>query len=377
MKKTIIITVIVMFLLNLIYVPSFAAADVNGNLDPSQPISTEPQENGLIEITNDKGSKTKTGITGSSYSGPQIIKVLAVIATAIPRAANSLFGAFVDQTSTNPNSTSSEFTIYDMVMGNYEIFNIDFTGGVPKEDSMMKSIKQDVYKFYVLTRNFSIAISLFVLIYMGIRMAISTVATEQAKYKKMLINWVASLMILFLLHIIIVFISFILQIGLGLLTEIAKIWKLEGFEAEIFANAVTNLSSHGFNVFASVVIIWVITWYQTKFFFYYLHRTLEVHFMVIVAPLVTITYPIDKAGDGKAQAFGNLIKEVIIKCSMQLIHSLIYIVFIGTAGVIAISQPLVAIVFFIALARAEKITRKIFGVDDEGFEKTTVPFVEG
>lgn len=106
-----------------------------------------------------------------------------------------------------------------------------------------------------------------------------------------------------------------------------------------------------------------------------MHRTLEVHFLVIVAPIVTITYPIDKAGDSKAQAFGNLIKELIIKCSMQLVHSLIYLVFIGTAGVIAISQPLVAIVFFMALSRAEKITRKIFAVDDQGFEKTAVPFV--
>ena len=106
---------------------------------------------------------------------------------------------------------------------------------------------------------------------------------------------------------------------------------------------------------------------------------MEVHFLVIIAPLVTITYPIDKAGDNKAQAFGNLVKELIIKCSMQLIHSIVYIVFIGTVGVIAVSQPLIAIVFFMALSRAEKITRNIIGVKDEGFQKTQVlekiPFI--
>lgn len=150
---------------------------------------------------------------------------------------------------------------------------------------------------------------------------------------------------------------------------------MTSFEETIYDNAVTNLSSHGFNVFASVVIIWVLTWYQTKFFLYYMHRTLEVNFLVIVAPLVTVTYPIDKTGDNKAQAFGNMIKEIIVKCSMQLIHAVLYVVFIGTAGVIAISQPLIAIIFFMALSRAERITRKIFGIDDQGFEKTNVPFV--
>ena len=162
--------------------------------------------------------------------------------------------------------------------------------------------------------------------------------------------------------------------GLSLFQKIAESWELNSFEADIFNNAVTHMTTaKGFDVFVSVVMIWMLTWYQVKFFLYYLHRTLEVHFLVIVAPLVTITYPIDKAGDGKAQAFGKLIKEIIIKCSMQLIHAVVYLVFIGTAGVIAVSQPILAIVFFYALSRAEKITRKIFGVDDQGFEKTEVP----
>lgn len=216
MKKTIIITMIVILLLNLIYVPSFAATDAKGNLDMSQSLSTEPQEKGLVEITNDEGNKTKTGILGSSYSGPQTFKVLAIVATAIPRAANALFSAFVSQTSNNSNAVNKTFTIYDLVLGNYEIFNIDFTKPLPEKesdiDTFMERVKMDVSKFYVFTRNLSIAISLFVLIYMGIRMAMSTVASQQAKYKKMLIDWVASIMILFFMHFIIIVISYVLQI---------------------------------------------------------------------------------------------------------------------------------------------------------------------
>ena len=408
MKKTITITMIVILLLNLIYVPSFAV----GELDPTKPMSTEPQEKGNVKVTNDEGKSTLAGISGTTHSGGQVAKTLAVVLTVPPRAVSACLDLFVytttgmsssssnnqfigplPQTETgglitapnyqsNANNTANtgndRFTIYDLVLGHYPIFNIDFTEELPedasKADTFMERVKIDVMKFYVFTRNLSIAISLFVLIYMGIRMAISTVASEQAKYKKMLIDWVASLVILFFMHFIIIIISVLLQAGLQLFEKLAVTWNLQSFEQDIYDHAVTNLSSHGWNAFTSVVLIWMLTWYQVKFFLYYLHRTLEVHFLVIVAPLVTITYPIDKAGDSKAQAFGNLIKEIILKCSMQLIHTIVYLVFIGTAGVIAVSQPILAIVFFMALSRAEKITRNIIGAKDEGFEKTQVPF---
>lgn len=44
-----------------------------------------------------------------------------------------------------------------------------------------------------------------ILIYIGIRMAISTIASEKAMYKKMLVDWITSLALLFLLHYIMLF----------------------------------------------------------------------------------------------------------------------------------------------------------------------------
>ena len=131
----------------------------------------------------------------------------------------------------------------------------------------------------------------------------------------------------------------------------------------------------GYNIFTTVVIIYIFTWYQAKFFLYYLHRTIEVNFLVVVAPLVTITYSIDKIGDSKAQAFGNFIKEISVKSAIQLIHAVLYVVFIATAGAIAVSQPILALIFFAALSRAEKIAKKIFDIKDKGMAETEIPFV--
>ena len=53
-------------------------------------------------------------------------------------------------------------------------------------------------------RNIAIVSFLVILIYVGIRMAIASVATEKAKYKKMLVGWASSFVILLILPYIMI-----------------------------------------------------------------------------------------------------------------------------------------------------------------------------
>lgn len=369
MKKTLTITFIVIILLNLIYIPSFAATDEEGKLTK---IETTPQENGNVDITNKDGKTNKASIMGTDYSNAQNGKTTALVLTAFPRWVNLVLNAFVDNVT---NGDKDSFTIYDTIMGKYDLFNISFTENAIKKESsteIITIIKGNVLKYYAFTRTISIALSLFVLIYIGIRMAISTVASDRARYKKMLVNWVVALVLVFLMHVIIITISYVLQMFLDFVNKIAS-WDafngVNNFEEGIYGDALKGLNTKGFNVIAAAVLVYVITWYQVKFFFYYLHRTLEVNFLVIISPLVTITYPIDKIGDGKAQAFSKLMREIIMKSAVQIVHAFLYIVFVATAGLVAKSQPILAIIFFAALSRSEKIARNVFGVDEKGFDR--------
>ncbi len=54
-------------------------------------------------------------------------------------------------------------------------------------------------------------------------------------------------------------------------------------------------------------------------------------FLTIIAPLVAITYPIDKINDGKAQAFDMWLKEYIFNLLIQPLHLLLYIILINSA----------------------------------------------
>ncbi len=68
--------------------------------------------------------------------------------------------------------------------------------------SVMYSISQKVTQYYTIMRNIAIAALLFVLLYIAIRMAMSTISADEAKYKRMLTNWAVSLALVFVLSLI-------------------------------------------------------------------------------------------------------------------------------------------------------------------------------
>lgn len=109
----------------------------------------------------------------------------------------------------------------------------------------------------------------------------------------------------------------------------------------------------------NMILLLMLTYYTLKFCYIYGKRMLTVAFLIVVSPLVTITYAIDKAGDGQAQAFQTLMKEFLINVFIQPIHALLFLIFIFTAVFLADKAPLLAILFFAVLSRGEKIARVI------------------
>lgn len=69
--------------------------------------------------------------------------------------------------------------------------------------SINRLVKENVAQWFYAIRSFALAALLVILIYIGIRMATSTIASDKAKYKQMLLNWLASIVILMILPYII------------------------------------------------------------------------------------------------------------------------------------------------------------------------------
>ena len=118
-----------------------------------------------------------------------------------------------------------------------------------------------------------------------------------------------------------------------------------------------------YNTAAYTILYLVLVIYTWIFTFMYFKRFLYMAFFTMIAPLVALTYPIDKAGDGKAQAFNMWFKEYTMNLILQPVHLILYIALVSSAMELVKQNMLYAIVAIGFLIPAEKFIKKMFGMD--------------
>lgn len=89
-------------------------------------------------------------------------------------------------------------------------------------------------------------------------------------------------------------------------------------------------------------------------------------FLTMIAPLVALTYPIDKVTDGKAQAFNAWLREYVYNALLQPFHLIIYTVFVSNALQFASTSIIYMIASLWFVMSAEKILRGFFGFNKAG-----------
>lgn len=237
----------------------------------------------------------------------------------------------------------------------------DFSGNI----GAIQTIRINVATWYYILRILAIVILLVVLIYVGIRMAISTVASEQAQYKKMLTDWVVSFALIFLLNYIIIFTIEANNALVGLLEYPVRTKIGMGITTQLITRSVVGVATVSWG---SLIVYAMLIGMTTAFLFTYIKRMLTIGFLIIISPLITITYSIDRAGDGKAQALNNWLKEFMFTVLIQPFHCIIYIVFVSSAIDLlswegSIPKMVLAIMCMAFIWKAEKIVKTIFGFD--------------
>ena len=269
-----------------------------------------------------------------------------------------------------------------------------------------------VSQWYNAIRNIAIVLSMSVLLYIGIRMLLSSVAQDKAKYKQMLIDWLVSLCLLFFMHYIMAFsISLVNQFtkvitvsntddgkGYAAVLQLDEDGKIEEKIKELGSDYEeliqegsdgeggtakylmwpTNLMgqlrvqaqmSYGDSSFIGYgLCFFALALFTIFFVFTYLKRVLYMAFLTMIAPLVALTYPIDKINDGQAQAFNKWLKEYIFNLLIQPLHLLIYTILVTSAFDLAGKNPIYSLVAIGFLIPAEKLMRSFFG-----FEKASTP----
>ena len=266
-----------------------------------------------------------------------------------------------------------------------------------------------------------------VLVYIGIRILISSTASEKAKYKQLIGDWVIGMLLLFTMHFIMIFSNVAVDKLTALFTSINPMGQtaiiedpnnkveteLKAYEIDT-VREVTDIKLKDKNTLSSsnrivykykdkddkeyiewntdlmgklrielqahknkkesyigyTIMFITMAIFTGTFCFVYIRRVVYMAFLTIIAPLVALTYPIDKVNDGSAQGFNYWFKEYIFNLLLQPLHLLVYTILVSSAIVLAAQNVIYALVALGFVVSAEKILRQMFN-----FSKASTPGV--
>lgn len=249
-------------------------------------------------------------------------------------------------------------------------------------DSSSGALQKVVSSWYVALRNIAIVVLLSILLYLGIRIVISSSSAEKATYKQTLLDWLIALILVFGMHYIMSFaltmtenISEILnnvtnpliKVPIQINSQISSwtndftvVTNLPGY-----VRLVAGIANSNENTLVAVeyaIIYLVMIAYTIMFTIIYLKRVIYMAFLTVIAPLTAVTYPFRKKNAPGGNAFAVWLREYIVNLLIQPIHLLLYSVVIGSTMQLAVEHPIYAIVALACLIPAQKLFFEIFGI---------------
>lgn len=238
-------------------------------------------------------------------------------------------------------------------------------------ESTAYKLKDHISGWYLALRTVALVGLLSVLVYIGIRIILSsTSAQDKAKYKNMLKDWLVAICIIFVLHYVMAFmLNFTGELNNIIKNNVTSISQngnttddlmnnIREKVGDIDKNTTSEMAGYTVMYLALVILTGVFT-------VQYLKRVIFMAFLTMIAPMIALTYPLDKIKDSKAQAFSYWLKEYIFNCLIQPVHLLLYTIFVTNAIDFATdSNPnfLYAIVALAFLVPAEKFVKDMFGM---------------
>ena len=266
-----------------------------------------------------------------------------------------------------------KYTPEEIFKGEIDLFGIDFIGGKTVKDGQeidnssdgWNSIRRTVASWYRTLRLIAIVGLLSILIYIGIRIILTSSAGKKAEYKKSFINWVVAVFLVFTMHYIMAFIISLIQNLTTLISATVGNVKVV-FQDKTFVTNIMGLARFEsqqnslINKLGFIVIYFGFITLTCKFTYIYFKRMINMAFLTLSAPLVAMMYPLDKLDGGKSRTFGFWLKEYMFNALLQVVHLLLYNILIGGAVQLAVNNPVYAIIALFFLSEAEKLMKKIF-----------------
>ncbi len=289
-----------------------------------------------------------------------IFFIMLILSTEVKAIANA---GEAEQELTETNGKMKNYTIEDIIYNKIPILDVNIfsetLGGQKVSDnSITGEIRKIVSVWYITFRNIAIIALTIILIYSGIRMAISTIASDKAKYKELIFSWVKSLMILLLMHYLMIIILNANQIFVSLMEKtnqnLGKLYdtiKARAYDVRF------SVGIPGTIMYAILVIFFI------RFLIVYFKRYFTVMILIVIAPFVTIKYAIESLKKKGGQSFNKWVYDFSINVFMQSVHALIYTALVSISADLAVQSVwgfIIALVLMKSMFKSSKLFTQVF-----------------
>lgn len=274
------------------------------------------------------------------------------------------------ETSSEANVTIENIVYNKIPILDINFFNFESAGGaVVDENGIIYIIKENVAMWYYIFRILAITIMLVILIYLGIKLTITSSTEKKAAYKEMLTAWVVGFILIFAMNYIMLG---VISLNESLINFIIPEYE-NGQEISLYESVRTKAyeirNSTGY---VGMILYGILVYFSIRFLIVYFKRYLTIMILALLSPFIGIAYAlekINKKGRGQSQIYGNWLKDFMYTVFIQTIHALIYTIFIHTVLILtetSLFGTILAFIFLNFMLKVDPIMRKIFGFSNKG-----------
>ena len=266
-------------------------------------------------------------------------------------------------------------TMEDFFRGELEISNINIFNSMPSgnvienifddtrnnENSVINAVKISVASWYYALRNIAAVGLLCALIYIAIRILLSTVAEDKAHYKDLLMDWVKAVCLVLFAHVLMMI---ILNVTENIVVILKEMTSRYSSIAWVRAKLIMDWNA---TQIMYVIMYGMLIYYTICFAISYTKRFLYTMLLIIIAPIVALVYAFGKEGK---EIFNKWLKEFTLNAFLQPYHMVIYTVLFGfvtsiaeqSNGLNSIYITIYSLIVLHFIKDAEKYYRALFGM---------------
>ena len=326
------------------------------------------------ERVNEMVDNNSTGFIGA------ILNAFASVFVAIFRAIRSVNYYLASADGVKPGVTVGEITPFDIFFNRFTLLDANiFDTEDLTTDGLVYKIRVNTAMWYYAVRTIAISIIAVMFIWNLIRSVSKAGSVDQKVIAKNAVSdWGMSFLLIMFMHIIVIM---VLDFNDVILNTIAGFTPFSDTSA--FLNSLEN-AVFGQNFIlkvACLVVYALLNWQTFKYILVYIQRFLTIILLVIISPIVPVTYSTDKMRGGKGAALNNWLRELLYNVFVQTLHAVIYAALVGVSmaaltttvtGLESLGTAVMAIAAMLFIKYAEKMLKTIFGFDSSQVVNTNL-----